>query len=238
MKPKKNPKADIRRHWVLFLQIGLIVTLFCALQAFQWKTYASAKTSPDILDLAELPQEEIPVTLHEKTPPPPPPPVETPEINIAPDEADVEEDDIASTEINLDDLVEPEDIIEVKPHEEVETVPFAFIEDVPLFPGCEELEHNSERKSCMSDKISRFISKEFDTRLGEKLGLSGINTVTVLFVVNEQGKVEKVQARAPHPKLEEEAMRVISKLPVMQPGRQRGKSVPVSYAIPIRFKVQ
>lgn len=238
MKPKKNPKADLRRNWVLFLQIGLIVTLFFTLQAFQWKTYDPAQAGKDVLSMDDLPQEEVPVTVYDQTPPPPPPPVEPPEIKIAPDDADVEEDEIAPTEINLDDIVQPEDIIDAEPDEEVETVPFKFIEDVPLFPGCEDLDNNADRKSCMSEKISRFVKKEFDTRLGEKLGLTGMNLVTVLFVVNTQGEIEQVQARAPHPKLEEEAKRVISKLPRMKPGKQRGKAVPVSYAIPIRFKVQ
>ncbi|WP_026914146.1 energy transducer TonB [Christiangramia portivictoriae] len=237
MKPKKNPKADLRRSWVLFLQIGLIVTLFITLQAFQWKSYNPEQASRETMAIDNLQEEDVPVTIHDQTPPPPPPPVDPPEIKIAPDDEDVEEDNIASTEVDLDDIVEPEEIIDAEPDEEV-TVPFKFIEDVPLFPGCENLDDNSERKSCMSEKISSFVGKEFDTRLGEKLGLTGVNLVTVLFVVNTQGEIEQVQARAPHPKLEEEAKRVISKLPKMKPGKQRGKAVPVSYAIPIRFKVQ
>ena len=59
-----------------------------------------------------------------------------------------------------------------------------------------------------------------------------------MFVVNEQGLIEQIQTRAPHPALEKEAERVIGKLPRMEPGKQRGKPVPVSYTIPIRFKVQ
>ena len=90
----------------------------------------------------------------------------------------------------------------------------------------------------MSSKISKFVNREFDTGLGAELGLTGTNLVVVMFVVNKEGVIEQIQTRAPHPELEKEARRVIGELPKMKPGRQRGKPIPVSYSIPIRFKVQ
>ena len=41
-----------------------------------------------------------------------------------------------------------------------------------------------------------------------------------------------------HKLLEEEGKRVINLLPKMEPGKQRGKPVPVRYTIPINFQVQ
>ncbi|MFV8226297.1 energy transducer TonB [Christiangramia aquimixticola] len=237
MKPKKNPKADLRRKWVLFLQIGLILVLFITLQAFEWKTYVPQLNDKEKVQLNELEEEAPPITIFEKTPPPPPP-KDVPVIEVVQDDTDVKEDDIAPSEIDLDDILEPADMVEVKGEDEPVEVPFEFIEDVPVFPGCEALEDNAGRKACMSSKISKFVNREFDTSLGEKLGLTGINLVSVMFVVNEKGVVEQIQTRAPHPALEEEARRVIGKLPKMEPGKQRGKAVSVSYMIPIRFKVQ
>jgi len=52
------------------------------------------------------------------------------------------------------------------------------------------------------------------------------------------GNVIGVRARAPHPRLEKEAVRVINLLPKMKPGRQRGKAVIVPYSLPIIFQVQ
>ncbi|WP_311196028.1 energy transducer TonB [Antarcticibacterium sp. 1MA-6-2] len=75
----------------------------------------------------------------------------------------------------------------------------------------------------MSEKITRFVNKNFDTDLGPKLNLKGINRVNVIFKIDKQGNIIDVQSRAPHPKLEEEAERVINALPQMQPGKQRGK---------------
>ena len=168
--------------------------------------------------------------------PPPPPKILRDIVREVPD--DVEKDPVTKTEPELEDLPAPEDIIEPDIPEEPVKVPFAFIEDVPVFPGCEGFSLNEERRNCMSEGIKYFVNREFNTGLGADLGLTGTNLVVVMFVVNKSGLVEQIQTRAPHPALEKEARRVISKLPEMKPGRQRGKPVPVSYTIPIRFKVQ
>lgn len=238
MKPKKNPKADLRRRWVLFLQIGLILVLFLTLQAFQWKTYDEKSYVDPVISIDDVEEETPPVVIVPENTPPPPPKTVVDVIEEIPDDSDKEEDVVKPTEIDLDDILEPSEIEEPDEPEEPVKVPFDFIEDVPIFPGCENLNDNAERKSCMSSKISKFVNKEFDTGLGSELGLTGTNLVLVMFVVNTEGKVEQIQTRAPHPELEKEARRVIGELPVMRPGKQRGKPVPVSYTIPIRFKVQ
>lgn len=235
MKPKKNPKADLRRRWVLFLQIGLILVLFLTLQAFQWKTYDKQEVSDPGYKFEDIMEETPPVTVLPETPPPPKPVVHI--IKEIPDDKETEEDEVAPTEIDLDDLVKPSEIEEPDIEEPVK-VPFDFIEDVPVFPGCEQLKDNKDRKKCMSSEINRFVREEFNTGLGEKLGLTGTNLVAIMFVVNTKGEIEQIQTRAPHPELEKEAERVISLLPRMQPGKQRGKPVPVSFSIPIRFQVQ
>lgn len=88
----------------------------------------------------------------------------------------------------------------------------------------------------MSNLVNQFVSKNFNTALGKELGLKGINRVYVRFKIDDQGNVVNVESRGPHPKLEEEAVRVVSKLPKMQPGKQRGKAVGTLYALPITFQ--
>ena len=239
MEPKKNPKANLNRNRVLFFQLGLIVVLLITWRAIEWKTY-----DPDNIDIGQvnmdaLDEEDVPITEMQNTPPPPPPPPPAPEvIEVVEDEEEVEEDEIQSTETNLDEIVEVEEVVEAPEEEEVADVPFAVIEDVPIFPGCENLRNNDERKKCMSEKISKYVNKEFDTDLGAELGLSGINRVIVQFRIDERGNIGQVRARAPHPRLEQEAARVINSLPKMKPGKQRGKPVGVMYSLPIAFKVQ
>ncbi|SDG89555.1 M56 family metallopeptidase [Psychroflexus sediminis] len=115
-------------------------------------------------------------------------------------------------------------------------VPFAVIESVPVFPGCEGLATNQERKECMSKKISQFVNENFDTGLAKTLGLTGVNRVYVQFKIDKTGKIVDVRARAPHPDLQAEGERVISKLPEMQPGEQKGEKVGVLYSLPITFQ--
>ncbi|MDX1762632.1 MAG: energy transducer TonB [Christiangramia sp.] len=115
-------------------------------------------------------------------------------------------------------------------------VPFAVIEKVPAFTGCEQY-LDDVRKNCTSTAISNFVNKNFDTSLGKKLGLTGVNRVIVQFRIDETGNIADIRARAPHPELEEEAKRVISSLPQMEPGEQNGQPISVMYSLPIAFKV-
>jgi len=109
---------------------------------------------------------------------------------------------------------------------------------VPIYPGCESMKNNDQRKKCMSEKIDEFVRKKFNADLGSQLGLTGINRVIVQFKIDKNGNVTDVRSRAPHPRLEQEAARVINALPKMQPGKQRGKPVGVMYSLPIVFQVQ
>lgn len=115
-------------------------------------------------------------------------------------------------------------------------VPYAVIDEAPAFPGCEQWV-DDPRKNCTSSKIAEFVNKNFDTSLGKKLGLTGINRVIVQFRIDETGNIVDVRARAPRKELEDEAIRVISSIPQMTPGKQDGKPVSVMYSLPIAFKV-
>ena len=116
-------------------------------------------------------------------------------------------------------------------------VPFAVIDQVPVFPGCENLGSNDAQKECMSSKISEFVTRNFNADLGKELGLTGMNRVIVQFKIDKNGNIMDVRSRAPHPALEVEASRVINSLPQMQPGQQGGQNVRVMYSLPIAFQV-
>lgn len=111
------------------------------------------------------------------------------------------------------------------------------IENVPVFPGCESGSNDAKRK-CMSDKISEFVRRKFNTDLAGDLGLTGRQRINVIFKIDKSGNVVGIRARAPHPRLQAEAERVVNLLPKMKPGKQRGKPVVVPYSLPIIFQVQ
>ena len=240
MEPKKNPKSDLRKRSLLFFQLGLIAVLLLTYVTIEWKTYDKDSIDIGQLDVDED-LEDIPITeLNTPPPPPPPPPPPAPEIiEVVEDEEEVEETIIESTETDAEEeIVEVEEVEVADVEEEIAEVPFAIIENVPIFPGCEGESNNDARRKCMSQKIDKIIERKFDTELGTELGLSGIQRIYVLFKIDERGNVVDVRARAPHPKLQAEATRVVNLLPKMTPGKQRGKAVRVSYTKPIVFKIE
>ncbi|OAB80566.1 energy transducer TonB [Cochleicola gelatinilyticus] len=238
MKPKKNPKADLSRRSMLFFQLGMILMLFLAWRAIEYKTY-DRSLATDTLEVSDELLEEIPITQQITPPPPPPPPPPAPEvIEVVEDEVEVEETIIESTETNQEEeIVEVEEIVEAV-EEEIADVPFAVIENVPVYPGCESEPNNSAKKKCMSEKVQKFVQKKFNTELAGDLGLEGRQRISVQFKIDKSGNIVDVRARAPHPRLEQEAVDVVKALPKMTPGKQRGKAVGVLYALPILFQVE
>jgi len=238
MELKKNPKANVGRNSSLFFAIGLALMLFLTNYAINYKTYDKESIDIGQLNLDEELEEEIPITEQLQTPPPPPPPPAAPEqIEVVEDEEEVEETVIESTESDQEtEIVEVEEVEVEEVDEDIE-VPFAVIENVPVYPGCES-GNNDAKKACMSKKISDFVNKKFNTDLASELGLSGRQRINVIFKIDRTGNIVGIRARAPHPGLEKEAARVIGLLPKMKPGKQRGKPVTVPYSLPIIFQVQ
>jgi protein TonB len=237
MESKKNPKADITRNASMYFAIGLALMVFLSYTTINWKVYDKSAIDIGTVNMDELDDEEIPLLEQVVPPPPPPPPPAAPEvIEVVEDEEEVEETVIESTETDQEEEIEIEDL-EIDEVEEDIEVPFAVIENVPIFPGCDK-GNNAERRKCMSQKITKFVQRKFNTDLAGDLGLSGRQRINVIFKIDKNGDVVGVRARAPHPRLEKEAARVINLLPKMKPGKQRGKAVIVPYSLPIIFQVQ
>jgi protein TonB len=238
MEPKKNPKSDVGRNSSVFLLAGLVLMLFVSWQAIEWKTYDKSDYDLAGLDIGDELEEEIPITQPITPPPPPPPPPPAPEvIVVVEDEEEVEETIIESTETDAEEIIELEEIVEEAVEEEIADVPFSVIENVPIYPGCESAKGNAGKKACMSEKVQKFVQKKFDTELASELGLEGRQRISVQFKIDNKGNIVNILARAPHPRLEQEAKEVIGKLPKMTPGKQRGKAVGVLYSLPILFQV-
>jgi len=239
MEPKKNPNADVGRNSALYFTIGLALMLFLTNYAINHKTYDKSNFQLGQVAVDDDMEEEVIITqAPDIPPPPPPPPAAAPDvIEVVKDDEEVEETVIESTETDQEEVIaEVEDVAVEEVEEDIE-VPFAVIENVPIFPGCES-GNNDAKKACMNKKISEFIGKKFNTDLASELGLSGVQKIYVLFKIDKNGEITDVRARAPHPRLEKEAERVVNLLPKMVPGKQRGKPVRVPYSLPISFQVQ
>jgi len=240
MEPKKNIKSDVSRNSSLYFAVGLALMMTLTYLTINYKSYEKEEVDIGQLNLDDLEDEEIPITQQEiiPPPPPPPPPKVPEEIEIVEDEKEIEETVIESTETDQEEEIVEVEEVEVEEVEEDIEVPFSVIENVPVFPGCENEKNNNAKKKCMSEKIAKFVNRKFNTELAGDLGLSGRQRINVIFKIDKTGKITGVRARAPHPGLEKEAQRVIGLLPKMKPGMQRGKAVIVPYSLPILFQVQ
>ena len=234
MQPKKNPKADLNKNRNLYFVIGLTFVLGITWGAVEYKSY-DRQLNFDGVNMLEDDEEDIPITEQLKTPPPPPPPPPpAPEvIEIVEDEEEVEETVIESTESDEEMIIE--DIVVEDDFEDID-VPFAVIEDVPIFPGCERVA-KSERRNCFQDQMNKHIRRNFRyPDIAQEMGIQG--RVYVNFIIAKDGSITNIRMRGPDKNLENEAARIIGRLPTMTPGKQRGRAVRVPFSIPITFRLQ
>ncbi len=114
------------------------------------------------------------------------------------------------------------------------SVPFAVIDEVPVFPGCENA---ADPRVCFNQKIQEHIRKNFNYPLAAQQG--GIQgRVSIMFTIGSDGNIRNIRKRGPHELLEQEAERIIKRLPKMTSGKQNGTAVDVPFSIPITFRIQ
>lgn len=245
MEVKKNPNVDPKRNSSLYFLIGLTAVLMLTYVSIELKS-EDPRVEVEKLEIVDNmmgEEEEVILTMPpvQKLPPPPPPAPEV--IQIVDNKQIIEDKKIETTEV---DENKPVVVTQASDYGEEggtaeeldEEVPFAVIEDVPVFPGCEGVAKN-KRLECFMEQMAKHIKKnqQYPERAMED-NIQG--RVSVLFVIDKDGSITNVQARGPKggELLEKEALRVISKLPKFKPGMQRGKPVKVKYSQPITFKLQ
>lgn len=239
MEIKKNPKSNLENYSKLFIQLGLVLALFVVYVSMENKTYDKQVGSLGDVTMEDLLEEDIPITeraepeIPKATPPPAPE-----EIEVVEDEKEVEETVIETTETDETEAIEVEDIVEEEIEEDIpEDVPFSIIEEVPIFPGCTGTKQ--QKTDCLNEKIKSHVIKKFNNELAADLGLPpGKKKIYVVFRIDPKGNITEINARAPHPRLKQEAIRVAKTLPKMTPGKQRGKPVGMRYTLPISFNVE
>ena len=230
MEIKKSPKANLENKKTLFREIGLIAALALVLLVFEWST-----TDKDVSTLAAnttviTDEEQAPIT--QETPPPPPEqirePVMTEELQIVENDVKVETDFISTDD--SDQKIEIKPYVEAKPVEEEveveEEIPFAIVEDKPMFQGKD------------ANEFTKWVYNNIEyPEIAKENGIQG--RVTVQFTIDKDGSVKDVKVlRGVDSSLDKEAVRVIQKSPKWSPGKQRNKPVKVKYTFPIIFQLR
>lgn len=228
MEIKKSPKADLEGKKTTWLLIGFVLILAVMFVAFEWTERDKQVTTDSGVEMPIFEEEMIPITEQEEPKQAPPPP-EAPKVEevlqIAENDADVQETTIQSSEEN-NQAVEIKYVAPVVEEEEPEEAEiFMVVEEMPEFPG--------GMAECL-----KFLGKNIKyPTIAQENCVQG--RVIVQFVVNQDGSiVDPVVVRSVDPYLDKEALRVIKTMPKWKPGKQRGKAVRVKYTVPVTFKLQ
>ena len=226
MEEKKSPKANLENKKLMFIQIGLVISLLITWLAFEHKSYDKREIDPSLLNRETVVEEEmVEITRQEEQKPQP---VEVPQQST---QLEIVQDDVETEDLNINAEVEQNEVIEeyiapeVVEEEVVETEIFQIVEEMPQFPGGDA-------------KLLEYVATHIKyPQIARETGIQG--RVFVGFVVEPDGSVSNVKIlRGIGGGCDEEAVRVIKSLPKWKPGKQRGKAVRVSYQIPVLFKLQ
>ena len=229
MEVKKTPKANLENRRTLYGEIGLVVALLIVWGAFSMGS--SEKKTSILQDDTQMVEVEDMVPITQETPPPPP---EAPKIPVLSDQIDIVTDDIkvednfASLEDNANLGVEIMDYVEEVKEETVEeeAIPFQLVEEKPSFQGGDA---NTFSKWVQSKLVYPEIAKEN--------GVQG--RVTLQFTVEKDGSVTNVKVlRGVDSSLDKEAVRVVQSSPKWKPGKQRDRTVKVTYTFPVMFQLR
>jgi protein TonB len=209
---KRDRNVDLGATPRVVFEVSLAVSLACCILTFVLfpsveRSTVSASAAKEFVEF-----EDIEHTRQENRPPPPP----RPPIPIeAPSDEDVDDVDLASSEINVG-----EDIAPPPPaNEDAEEEYFVAVEDMPEPIGGMVAIHNN------------VIYPE----IAKRAGVQG--RVYVIAFVNDKGEVTKTEVlKGIGAGCDEAAMAAVRKARFI-PGRQRGKPVNVRVSIPIRFQI-
>ena len=229
MEIKKTEKASLENKKLLFLEIGLVISLLITFVAFEWKQEEISVSNLEDTTQVEAEEEIIPIT--QETPPPPPAEVKIPilsdNIDIVDDEIELEDDMFMNLEDNANLGVEIMDYVEVQEEAvEEEAIPFQLVEEKPSFNGGD------------ANMFSKWVNERLVyPEIAKENGVQG--RVTLQFTVEKDGRVTKVKVlRGVDPSLDKEAVRVVSMSPKWKPGKQRDRAVPVTYTFPVIFQLR
>ena len=217
---RKKPKADLRRTYGFFIQVGMIASLLVLVLAFNMSLDRGKGMDIEVVEQEIVQMEDVLQTKQpEKPPPPPRPPVP---VEVPNDEILDEDDFDFDASIDLDDPITaaPPPPPADEPEEEPEPEIFVIVEQDPELIG---------GQAGLTQKI-RY------PEIARKANIEG--RVFLQFIVDEQGNVHTpTVTRGIGGGCDQEALRVISEAKFV-PGRQRGRAVKVKMSMSVLFQLR
>lgn len=115
---------------------------------------------------------------------------------------------------------------------------FKVVENMPRFPGCENLDYSDrEKEICAQDLMLEFLYDNLNpTQNGYDADIDGMHVLQ--FIVNEDGSLSNFDfVRSLGCKqCEDSIINVLKSMPTWIPGAQRNRKVKVLYTLPVKYK--
>ncbi len=218
---RKTPRADLKRTYGFFVQVGMIISLLLLILAFTTNIQRGDTMEIEQIEQISVQIDDILQTEQIQKPPPPPRPpvpVEVPNDEILEDDdLDLDSSLDLDAPISLPPPPPPPDEEEENDEPEI----FEIVEQMPELIG----------------GIGALQAKARYPEIARKANVEG--RVIVRFVVDENGNVrDPTILRGIGGGCDIEAIRVITEHAKFVPGRQRGRAVPVKFTLPIVFKLR
>ncbi|WP_454980990.1 energy transducer TonB [Capnocytophaga haemolytica] len=111
-----------------------------------------------------------------------------------------------------------------------------IVDKMPMFEACKDVV-TEEQIKCFKNNLDKHVSSTFTYPPSAlEQGIQG--RVNVNFRINIDGTITVVDVKGSHPLLENEAKRIIEKLPKLKPAELDGKPIAITFQYPINFKYQ
>ena len=138
--------------------------------------------------------------------------------------------------VEIDGLINITGDLIIEEESEDSILGFVVVDEPAEFENTPTKLSVSEKKEYFSKMMSKFILENFNQNVYPDL--KGKQKIFTQFKIDEKGSIVDIKVRAPHIKLEQEAIRVIKLLPPFIPARQRDKPIAIEYTLPIIFEVE
>lgn len=233
MKIRKSIKANLENKRGLFRDLGLMLGVLIAygLMTYQFSQGGLIQLSSEV---EEMELDSVVVTFTKPETPPKQPDVSRDQFEKV--DNTIEVPDI--TFDNGDQLDMQFEILEKVGELDTEVYVFTRVESYPFLSHCEGEQHNDARWECTVRQIQAFINSEY--RIPEMAVEAGIGgRAWVNFIVEADGSVGGVSIyqSSGDELIDQEAVRVVKRLPLFTPAKVNGGSVRMQYTVPINVRV-
>lgn len=112
---------------------------------------------------------------------------------------------------------------------------FEDISEFPTFPGCENEVEIEDKEACAEMKLLHYMHNNM-TYPEEAKGKKIEGVVVAKIIVTKEGKVTQPSiTQSLGGGCDEELLRLISKMPIWNPGKDGGNAIDVEYYIALKF---